>query len=962
MHRFVALDLELTPFSGDQQRIIEVAAVKFRGRDVADSFSTLVDPCCDLNLRVETLTGICQKQVDRAPDLKVVLPKLVSFIGDDPLVGQSIDLDLEHLARCGVRVSNRFYDTFELATLLLPGLPAYDLGSIAAFLGIAREGEHRALSDALVAGRVFLALLERASRLGLEVIGQINALAARLPDWPFADLFQEVQRLKLKDHFQQPSSSSHRPTGASRSMAPGLASTSPSPSPLHPSPKLVPLDLQQLRAALRPGGSVASALANFEERDEQLRMMDAVAESLNRSEHLLVEAGTGTGKSLAYLLPAIHFAVCNGRPVVISTNTINLQDQLYHKDIPALKDSLPMDFRAALLKGRANYLCLRRWLVLSRSPNLSPAEILLLIRILIWLATTETGDKEELSLSTTDSSLWSRVSAQAESCAVGQCPQFRRGDCFVVRARRKAESSHIIVVNHALLLSDLAASGGVLPEYSHLIVDEAHHLEEEATDQLGFTLSWGDLFSFLATLHQLSADQKPAGFLPELLSALRVALIPAQTMRGIQATVAAAESHVAAALEEGHSFFEALRCFLLDFATDRPAVGTRLRITPAVRSQPGWSEVEVMWTRLSAQIRLLEGQLSLLERQVEELGEDQILEREGVLAEIGGFLSYMESLRTRAEEIICSPSANGIYWISGAGALEELAIRYAPLHVGEALNEKLFSRKECVILTSATLTAEGSFDYIRERLGLENARELMLESPFDYRRTTLLYVVQDIPEPTRPSYQRSVESTITDLVLALEGRTLVLFTSHGQLRLTSSAIRGRLEEQGILVLAHGVDGSRRRLLQTFKTSKKAVLMGTSSFWEGIDVVGDALSCLVMVKLPFSVPTDPIFAARSEAFEEPFRQYAVPQTILRFKQGFGRLIRSRTDRGVVVILDSRVGNKFYGPAFIHSLPRCTLRMGPAAHVAESAKDWLEKGAPSVALGSPRQPELRYHHQH
>lgn len=950
---FVALDLELTPHAGDQQRIIEIAAVRFRAGQASDTFSSLVDPDCGLDHRVKVLTGIRQHQVDAAPGLRDVVPPFLDFVGTDPLVGQSIQIDLEALAASGVTLTNRSYDTFELASLLLPGLSSYDLPTIARSLGVEVEQEHRALADAIVAGRVFLGLLDKAAALDLGVLVHIHNLAAQLPNWPFRDLFAEAQRRRLRQHFV-----ANSPVATRRHPSPGtqhtsaldpesfsdelvlFASARPAPKPaLRVAPSPTPIDVDDLTALLQPGGTVASSIPGFERREEQIRMLEAVADALNTGTRLLVEAGTGTGKSMAYLLPSIYYAVRNGQRVVISTNTINLQDQLYNKDIPALRACLPVEFRAALLKGRANYLCLRRWMVLSRTPNLSPAEVQLLIKTLVWLSSTATGDRAELNLSPAESALWSRVSAQAESCALSSCPQFRRGSCFVVRARREAESAHIVVVNHALLLSDLAAAGGVLPEYSHVIVDEAHHLEEEATEQLGFTLGWGDLSSFLAGLHQVTASHRSAGFLSELLGAVRTKAMPPETLARLRRLVSEAEAGVEAAIEEGRSFFEAVNCFLYDHAEERPRTAIRLRVTGAVRAQPGWSEIEVRWAELSRRLLSLRQQLERLVLAIQPLDDGEIVEREGILAEMSGFQSYLERLCTQGEEIVSSPSANGIYWIASGTMLEDLTLRSAPLHVGDILNDALFSCKDSVILTSATLTTEGSFDYVRERLGLEDARELMVGSPFDYKRSTLLYVVQDIPEPAKPSSQRAVESAVADIALAMEGRTLVLFTSHAQLRLTASAIRPRLEDRGILLLAHGLDGSRRRLLQAFMTTPRAVLMGTSSFWEGIDVVGDALSCLVIVKLPFSVPTDPIFAARSEAFEEPFRQYSVPQTILRLKQGFGRLIRSRTDRGIVVILDSRVGRKFYGPAFIHSLPECTVRVGPAAHVGEAARAWL-----------------------
>lgn len=942
MPSFVAIDLELTPSSGDQQRIIEIAAARFRDGVLEDTFSTLVNPGCDLDPQVEALTGIRQDDLDTAPPINLVLPRFISFVGDDLLIGQSINFDLESLSRSGVDLGNPCYDTFEMASILLPGLSSYDLATIGRSLGVEPEREHRAMGDALVTGRVFIAMVDQAGRLDLKILTQINALAAQLRDWPLSLLFADLLRERLQSYFTTTS-----PGGAPAGlMEPILASrpASPDGAAVRPVATRVRVEPSELAALLHPGGVVASTLPGFEDRPEQLRMMEAVTEAFNESRHLLVEAGTGTGKSLAYLLPSIYYSVRNGCHVVVSTNTVNLQDQLYVKDLPTLRGCLPVPFKAALLKGRANYLCLRRWEVLSRSPSPAREEILLLIKTLVWLATTETGDKAELNLSASDAAVWPRISAQSESCALARCPQFRRGNCFVLRARKNAENAHVVIVNHALLLSDLATSGGVLPEYSHLVVDEAHHLEEEATEQLGFNFGWDDLQSFLSSLHQIAPGRKRVGFLPELVERIGGRRLPAETAQALRTAVSAGGGAVEATLEKGRFFFDAASCFLHDHAEDRYRSGVRLRITGSVRAQPGWSEVEVRWTELNDRLRSLERQLRRLEIELQGLEEGQLPERDGVLAEIAGFRSYLDRLGTQGEAMVCTPGSNGIYWISGGSTLEELALCSAPLHVGEALNSALFSCKDSVVLTSATLTAEGCFEYIRERLSLETASEMVLGSPFDYQRSTMLYVVQDIPEPARPAYQRAVESAVANLVTALGGRTLVLFTSHAQLRLTNSAIRPRLEDAGILVLAHGIDGSRRRLLQAFKSASRAVLFGTSSFWEGIDVVGDALSCVVIVKLPFAVPSDPIFAARSESFEEPFRQYSVPQTILKFKQGFGRLIRSDSDRGIVVILDSRLRSKFYGPAFIHSLPPCTVRVGPAAHLVETATHWVGVDAP------------------
>lgn len=947
MHSFIALDLELTPASGDQPRIIEIAAVRFRGGAPVDTFESLVNPACQIDLRIKALTGIRQSQLRSAPSLGEVVPGFLRFIADSPIVGQSVNLDLESLEGNGVHLANDSFDTFELASVLLPGLPAYDLGSIGRTLGVEPEREHRALGDALVTGRVFLQLLAMMRDLSLDVLTQINALAAHVPDWAPARLFSDALRDRLRTHFQaadRPESPFRRRADAGddrqseEAELPFLTSqTRSGESGLHPSEAPGPVEIEELSDLMQAGGAVASSLEGFQERPEQLRMMGAIAQAFGQQHHLLVEAGTGTGKSLAYLLPAIYYSVKNGEHVVISTNTVNLQDQLYHKDLPALQGSLPVRFNAALVKGRANYVCLRRWQVMSRSPNLGREEAMLLIKTLVWLTTTSTGDRAELNLSASDAALWSRMSANAESCALGRCPQFRRGNCFVQRARKSAESAHVIVVNHALLLSDLATSG-VLPEYSHVVIDEAHHLEEEATEQLGFDVGRTDLSSFLASIFQVSSGFRSSGYLSELSDIVRLARLSPEIAANLRAQIASATVAVETAIEETQQFFDALRCFLQDHAEDRRREGSRLRLTQSVRNQPGWSEIEIRWADLGSRLRTSERAISRVQKTMEDLEDDALPERDGLVADAEGFRSFLDRVDAQGLEIVSEPTHNGIYWIEGRMG-DDLVLRSAPLHVGDALNAVLFTAKRSVVLTSATMTTEGCFDYVKERLGIETAAELMLGSPFDYRKSTLLYIAQDVPEPSKPSYQRAVEAAIADLVSALQGRTLVLFTSHGQLRLTNSAIRPRLEEQGIMVLAHGLDGSRRRLLQAFKGAERAVLFGTSSFWEGIDVVGEALSCVIIVKLPFAVPTDPIIAARSESFDEPFRQYSVPQTILKFKQGFGRLIRSASDRGIVAILDSRVKSKFYGASFIQSLPQCTVKVGSASGMVPAAVDWL-----------------------
>jgi DNA polymerase-3 subunit epsilon/ATP-dependent DNA helicase DinG len=725
------------------------------------------------------------------------------------------------------------------------------------------------------------------------------------------------------------------------------------PRPLTADPTVGPLDATVLASALAAGGAVASRLPDYEERPEQLAMVRAVSAALSQCDHLVVEAGTGTGKSLAYLLPAVQFAVATGRRVVVSTNTINLQDQLVQKDLPTLAAALPFPFRVALVKGRSNYLCLRRWQLFLAQERYSQAEARLGIKIAIWLEHTRTGDRAELRLTGDEAAAWSLICALPELCTPARCTFHRAGVCFLARARAAAESSHVVVVNHALLLSDVATRSKVLPDYRQLVVDEAHHLEDEATEQLGVRLTERELRQALDRLQQTSGGHA-FGILSDVAAYVqRSGARPARVIAVVE-RAAHAEAAVARARAALQDLFTELHAFAAQQQGRENREYLNLRLTPAVRSHRDWQIVERGWESLRGQWVEIERWAAELLADLEGITPPAATETNGnagpedvmaaaaaeLAAELEAFIRLAEGVEAALERIVAAPERDEVYWINVQSG-GELSLHLAPLHVGTRLWEDLFSRKDTVVVTSATLTTQESFAYIRERLGLRDGREVQLGSPFDYRSAALLYVPYDVPEPGQPYYQHHLVEVLIALVTALGGRTLVLFTSHGQLRQTHEALRGPLDAQRIVLLGQNIDGSRARLLETFRSGPRVVLLGTSSFWEGVDVVGDALSCLVIARLPFTVPTDPVFAARSELFDEPFREFAVPQAILRFRQGFGRLIRSRGDRGVVAVLDRRLQSKRYGRAFLESLPDCTVRVVPAAELPAQAEGWLAR---------------------
>ncbi|OQB26861.1 MAG: putative ATP-dependent helicase DinG [Chloroflexi bacterium ADurb.Bin180] len=953
----VALDIETTGLDPERDSITEIGAIKFQlkdGAQVVDTFSTLVNPLRPIPFKIQKLTGISNEEVQDAPRLTAVIPRLAGFVGDATVVGHNVGFEASFLRRHGVLVQNPLVDTFELARILLPRLATYNLFALTDQLGIPLVDHHRALPDATAAKDVFVALMEQGRALDLAVLQEINRTAAR-SDWPLKQVFLDLERARVKTAFTSSIREQLRAKGYLDDAALGLVlDRKEQAEPLAPTEELVPVDEEKLVEILSPGGLLSEHLKGYEHRPQQVELLRRVVQAFNDGGQLLAEAGTGIGKSLAYLLPAIHFAVQNGRPVVVSTNTINLQDQLYHKDLPDLQAILPDKFRATVLKGRNNYLCLRRLALLRRSESLSPEAVQVLAKVLVWLPVTETGDSAELSLRETEQGVWREIQAEQETCLGDRCPHMRKGRCFLYRARREAEAAHIIVVNHALLLSDVMVSNRVLPEYKHLIIDEAHHLEARATEQLGFAVNHGQAVGLLTALSQTGPAGQARGFLHSIPQHFRGSKVSADVQKQVGDYVNKLTPSVEQAQHTMDAFFSGLREFvdqsLVTEAGGSPgAAGGRgsgenydrhVELTRGVRNQPGWTEIEVAAEELSNDLSKVEQGLRGLHSGFSNLDDQNVLEYDDLMQDLWARLEHLRQAREQLTAIVSEPAPSGIYWMSIAARDGQITLHSAPLHVGPLLEKNIYQKLQTVVLTSATLRTAMEFNYIRERLGLEDADEFAVDSPFDYENSTLLYLATDIPEPAQPNYQKSVASTIIELCLATSGRTLVLFTSHSQLQATYYAVTRPLEEANIVVFGQGLDGSRRQLLENFKSTPRSVLMGTRSFWEGIDVVGPALSCLVIPRLPFSVPSDPVFAARSRTFDDPFGQYAVPEAVLRFRQGFGRLIRSYSDRGVVVVLDKRVLSKNYGGSFLDSLPGCTVYRGRVGEIPAKAAAWID----------------------
>lgn len=701
-----------------------------------------------------------------------------------------------------------------------------------------------------------------------------------------------------------------------------------------------PLEGTPAAEQLGPGGEVAEVLEGYEYRPQQLEMLRAVVDAFNSGTTLTVEAGTGTGKSLAYLIPAVAWAERNRQRVVVSTHTINLQEQLIGKDLPLLTERLGRDCKVALVKGRGNYVCQRKaGQVLAQGAQLIEDDLAReLHELLVWVQRTKDGSLSDLAVRPRPE-VWEQVVSENDNCLRARCPHY--STCFFYTARRNAAAADIVVVNHHLLMADLAlraelgsyTQNAVLPPADRIIIDEAHHLEDVSTAYFGRRASYPAIERLFGRLQSLNVSHK--GVLPALQMQLETIDSPEDRVlvdgacRVIGERLMPRRAAVLAAAKE--TFLHLLDGYeqLVGHEVE-PGREYKLRIVPKVRAEPYWSLVDNGLRRLATQLTDYAMDFEALRERLESLGPEsekrvlslatEVMALRGRIAAIGSALEAF----TQEDESQCM-------WIEARhrGRFGKvISLHSAPVRVAERLREALFERFPTVVLTSATLTVDRRFDYLHERVGLsglsapERVGTLLVDSPFDFESQALLAIPRDFPEPTHRNYEAATHAAMRRILEMTGGGTFVLFTSYGALNRAFAVLEAGLTRAGLTVLRQG-EANRQLLLERFVASPRAVLFATDSFWEGVDVRGDALRCVVITKLPFRVPTEPIEEARVEEIERrggnPFREHAVPQAVIKLKQGFGRLIRSKTDRGAVVLLDSRVINKFYGRTFLDSLP-------------------------------------------
>ncbi|MGB9781501.1 MAG: helicase C-terminal domain-containing protein [Moorellaceae bacterium] len=916
---YVVVDLETTGLNPSQDRILEIAALRFEARRLVREFSTLVNPGIPVPPLIQRLTGIDDDMVAGAPALEEVLPRFLDLARGATLVAHNSSFDVAFLEQAlGYPWPGPVLDTLELSRILLPTLPSHKLGFLAGYFNLDLAARHRALADAAATAGLLEILWEETLRLGPSLLRRLLHLAPpQLAEW-----FQAAENARRQGRLAREEAAAAQE---------GLFAAAEEDLPVPP------FSVDTLASLLAPGGLLSAHLPEFEYRPEQEKVLRTVAEAFAQSKHALVEAGTGTGKSLAYLLPAIYWARNNRCRVAIATHTINLQEQLWSKDIPLLQKILPFPFKAALVKGRNNYLCRRRLRELEDTLAAGgKTERLFLLRLWRWLELTRTGDWSEIKIAPEEEVWKNLLSADNETCLGLHCPLAAEA-CFVNAARRRAEQADILILNHSLLLSDLRLDNQVLPPFSHLIIDEAHHLEDTATDHLALSFSQAALNSFF---RHLDGGNRQHGYLPRLESL--AAKLPDELQANLSGQLLQTSSAAALAREALEVFFASLQA-LWDGERSGSSEPS-LRLTRRVKELPLWEGVLSAAGSLEEAWSGLWWHLEKLARVLDQAGATEKAREAEKLA--AGLKAHWQTLNLLLDE----EEGKNVSWIEKSPN-GFLTLYSAPIEIGPLLEERLFRPKKSIVLTSATLRVNESFDFYCRRTGLsllppERISVCSLDSPFNFRDQALVCAATDLPNPGRLSDEEYAQATalpIAEISRAAGGRTLVLCNSHRFLRAVYEALTQTLAGSPFIVLGQGVDGNRSQLLEEFCRFPQAILLGASSFWEGIDLPGDLLRCVIIPRLPFPAPNMPVLAARLENLAsqgmDPFAGLSLPLAIIRFRQGFGRLIRRSSDRGAAVVLDRRLACQQYGAYFLKSLPPVNFYRGTAAEIVRRLSSWF-----------------------
>ena len=915
---YAAIDLEMTGLKPGFDEIIEVGVVRCTPERVLDRWSTLVRPLEMPPLRVQRMTGIAPSMLAGAPAWDEVEGRLREMIDGATLIGHNVPFDERFLEAAGIDLSRPSIDTLPLAQIVDPAAPSHRLGALCSRYGIEIDAAHRALADAEAARRLYLELASRFERLAADARDALSELSSS------ASVFWTPGRVLQDWSLSRANGSAPTQSGRTSARAPGLA----------------PVDLP--RGSLEELVRVAfdsAADADFEQRDEQLAMAQDVANTLQHGGTLIVEAGTGTGKSLAYLVPAALWALKTGSTVVVSTHTINLQQQLEGKDvefarrlIAGVSTEAAQALKATVVKGRDNYLC-QQSLDRELGRVADWEDPLLLARAAVWRTLTQRGDRSELRLPTPMLARWERLSAGNTGCLSDRtCRYAINGSCFLLQTQRQAAASHIVIANHALLVRALTSGAITMPEAPVVIVDESHALEDVATDQLTLQMSE----SWINEPLQRGTEGPDS-------------LMRRSTQAGLTAESQRLKQHVGQSKEALERFYDQLASFASEHAEGRTGNEDRVILSPGSRNSRAWSELEILWEETKATLSAYGSSIEAIgdagAEQARESQGDEERELDSVTLEARNLLDDFSTRTEQLSRAVLEPSSEEVAWVTREHRKSgEASVQAAPINVSSHL-QPLWTDLHAAVLTGATLATtaqEGSaFGYLRERLGIEDAAESQYGSPFDYERNCRIYLPTDVLDADDHEHNESVARAIRMLAEAAGGRSMVLFRSYSAMNQVHRRIKDDLEQAGLVLLRQGRDGTAANIVEALRNDPKLVAFGVAALWTGVDIPGDALSLLIMTRLPFVPPNDPVLKARGEQYNNEFMEFSLPAAILQFRQGIGRLIRTQSDRGAAVILDGRISSRRYGRHFLDALPPAPVIREPINRVAEDIAQFLPK---------------------
>ncbi|MDG5813898.1 helicase C-terminal domain-containing protein [Chitinispirillales bacterium ANBcel5] len=883
---FVALDVETTGLDFKNDRIIEVGAVRFSNGKPEQEFSTFINAGVPIPEHITRLTGITNEDIRDAPSFSDIAMKLLEFIGNLPLCGHQIEFDANFINAELKRVmlpavSMQLLDTALLSRLLLQETGRFSLKHVTQTLSVTLDNAHRALHDAKASGEVAALLVPKLSDLPLNVR---QTLAACAP----GSLFKSMVISTL---------------GSIRASVNLSVGETFKNLPKLDSPEWhLEIDRDEISKTFSAQGDMATIIKNFSPRQSQQDMAQYVTDTLNDGRFLVAEAGTGTGKSLAYLVPAARHALKNNCRVIVSTRTRNLQDQLIQQDLPVAAKLSGENLRYTTLKGRSNYLCRNRWQRLLRGElgNLSPRERIAILPLIIWSETTETGDVEEQNQFNPRwfAKIWNLISAESHDCMGRRCPSF--SSCFLHKARQKALGSHIVVINHALFYSDICSENSFLGPIGSIIFDEAHHLQSSGHQHLRTELDTNRLKLYIDSIQNL-----------------------VQNLNGCKED----NPDLAAFGKKLKSSLKHLRKRSDDFLNElkqwaqacEPELEGEYQIRITEKSLENLYEAPA----LDNTITDLQNNISTIKQTA--LAAKDSLKTEMLLSEIQSCAERTSQLKADLLYLVSAKTEDHVFWVEGNHEKRWTKICGVPLDISSILSDVWERCNGGVVFTSATLATGKSTDYFRRAVGLmpfdDRCASVQYQSPYSSDQM-IAGGIKEGPDVNNPAFGEYVANTITTLHQELNRNILVLFTSTSMLKSVYNSIKGRSEIGHSNLLVQGYSGSRHAMLEQFKQGSGMILMGTDSFWEGIDAPGKSCEIVIIPRLPFPVPTHPLTRAVAQKFEtqngESFFCYSVPEALIKFRQGAGRLIRTSEDRGALLVLDNRILVKGYGKQFIRSL--------------------------------------------